>query len=445
MAIFSSLNEKLNHIFSKLTKRGRLTELEIKNAMREIRVALLEADVNYKVAKDFINRVTEKAVGEKILESLSPAQQVIKIVRDELTELMGGQNSKLAISSAPPTIILMCGLQGAGKTSMCGKLGLYLKKQGKKPLLVACDIYRPAAINQLKVVSKNAGVDFFEEGQINPVKIALNSVVYAKKNGLDVVIIDTAGRLQIDEMLMNELVEIKKAVNPTEILLTVDAMTGQQSADLASEFNSKLDITGVILTKLDGDTRGGAALSIKAVTGKPIKFCGVGEKVSDLEQFYPDRMASRILGMGDVLSLIEKVEQTVDEKQMKELEEKMRKNSFTLTDFLVQFEQVQKMGNLTDLVGMIPGLGAKLNGQQIDEKKIGKFKAIIQSMTPQERENPDIIKGSRKKRIAEGSATSIQDVNMLLKQYEQTKQLMKNMNNGKMNKLLSKFGAKYNF
>lgn len=445
MAIFSSLNEKLNHIFSKLTKRGRLTELEIKNAMREIRVALLEADVNYKVAKDFINRVTEKAVGEKILESLSPAQQVIKIVRDELTELMGGQNSKLAISSAPPTIILMCGLQGAGKTSMCGKLGLYLKKQGKKPLLVACDIYRPAAINQLKVVSKNAGVDFFEEGQINPVKIALNSVVYAKKNGLDVVIIDTAGRLQIDEMLMNELVEIKKAVNPTEILLTVDAMTGQQSADVASEFNSKLDITGVILTKLDGDTRGGAALSIKAVTGKPIKFCGVGEKVSDLEQFYPDRMASRILGMGDVLSLIEKVEQTVDEKQMKELEEKMRKNSFTLTDFLVQFEQVQKMGNLTDLVGMIPGLGAKLNGQQIDEKKIGKFKAIIQSMTPQERENPDIIKGSRKKRIAEGSATSIQDVNMLLKQYEQTKQLMKNMNNGKMNKLLSKFGAKYNF
>lgn len=445
MAIFSSLNEKLNHIFSKLTKRGRLTELEIKNAMREIRVALLEADVNYKVAKDFINRVTEKAVGEKILESLSPAQQVIKIVRDELTELMGGQNSKLAISSAPPTIILMCGLQGAGKTSMCGKLGLYLKKQGKKPLLVACDIYRPAAINQLKVVSKNAGVDFFEEGQINSVKIALNSVVYAKKNGLDVVIIDTAGRLQIDEMLMNELVEIKKAVNPTEILLTVDAMTGQQSADVASEFNSKLDITGVILTKLDGDTRGGAALSIKAVTGKPIKFCGVGEKVSDLEQFYPDRMASRILGMGDVLSLIEKVEQTVDEKQMKELEEKMRKNSFTLTDFLVQFEQVQKMGNLTDLVGMIPGLGAKLNGQQIDEKKIGKFKAIIQSMTPQERENPDIIKGSRKKRIAEGSATSIQDVNMLLKQYEQTKQLMKNMNNGKMNKLLSKFGAKYNF
>ncbi|MGN1259376.1 MAG: signal recognition particle protein [Christensenellales bacterium] len=443
--MFSSLNEKLNHIFSKLTKRGRLTELEIKNAMREIRVALLEADVNYKVAKDFINRVTEKAVGEKILESLSPAQQVIKIVRDELTELMGGQNSKLAISSAPPTIILMCGLQGAGKTSMCGKLGLYLKKQGKKPLLVACDIYRPAAINQLKVVSKNAGVDFFEEGQINPVKIALNSVVYAKKNGLDVVIIDTAGRLQIDEMLMNELVEIKKAVNPTEILLTVDAMTGQQSADVASEFNSKLDITGVILTKLDGDTRGGAALSIKAVTGKPIKFCGVGEKVSDLEQFYPDRMASRILGMGDVLSLIEKVEQTVDEKQMRELEEKMRKNSFTLTDFLVQFEQVQKMGNLTDLVGMIPGLGAKLNGQQIDEKKIGKFKAIIQSMTPQERENPDIIKGSRKKRIAEGSATSIQDVNMLLKQYEQTKQLMKNMNNGKMNKLLSKFGAKYNF
>ena len=445
MALFSSLNEKLNHIFSKLTKRGKLTELEIKNAMREIRVALLEADVNYKVAKDFINNVTEKAVGEKILESLSPAQQVVKIVRDELTELMGGQNAKLLVSSAPPTVILMCGLQGAGKTSMCGKLAVYLKKQGKKPLLVACDVYRPAAINQLKVVSNAAGAEFFEEGQINPVKIAQNGIAYAKKNGLDVVIIDTAGRLQIDEKLMNELVEIKQAVNPTEILLTVDAMTGQQAADVASEFNSKLNITGVILTKLDGDTRGGAALSIKAVTGKPIKFCGVGEKVSDIELFYPDRMASRILGMGDVLSLIEKVEQTVDEKQMKEIEEKMRKNSFTLTDFLVQFEQVQKMGNLTDLANMIPGLGAKLNGQQIDESKIARFKAIIQSMTKKERENPEIIKGSHKKRIADGSGTTIQDVNTLLKQYDQTKLLMKNMNNGKMSKLLGRLGGKYNF
>lgn len=445
MALFENLSEKLNHVFSKLTKRGKLTELEIKNAMREIRVALLEADVNYKVAKDFINAVTEKAIGEKILESLSPAQQVIKIVRDELTELMGGQNAKLTVSSAPPTVIMMCGLQGAGKTSMCGKLGLYLKKQGKKPLLVACDIYRPAAINQLKIVAESAGVDFFQEGTISPVKIAKDAIVYAKKNGLDTVIIDSAGRLQIDEVLMDELVQIKNEVRPEEILLTVDAMTGQQSADVAKAFDEKLQITGTILTKLDGDTRGGAALSIKAVTGKPIKFCGVGEKITDLEPFYPDRMATRILGMGDVLTLIDKVQENIDQKQMKEMEERLRKNTFTLTDFLVQFEQLQKMGDINQLAQMIPGVGAKLNGQQIDAGKLVKFKAIIQSMTVKERENPDLIKGDRKKRIADGSATTIQDVNALLKQYEQAKQLMKNMNSGKMGKLMNlanKFGGR---
>ncbi len=445
MALFESLSEKLNHVFSKLTKRGKLTELEIKNAMREIRIALLEADVNYKVAKDFINSVSEKALGEKILESLSPAQQVIKIVRDELTELMGGQNAKLTVSSAPPTVIMMCGLQGAGKTSMCGKLGLYLKKQGKKPLLVACDIYRPAAINQLKIVAESAGVEFFQEGTINPVTIAKNAIVHAKKNSLDTVILDTAGRLQIDEKLMDELVQIKNEVHPDEILLTVDAMTGQQSADVAKAFDEKLQITGTILTKLDGDTRGGAALSIKAVTGKPIKFCGVGEKIADLEPFYPDRMATRILGMGDVLTLIDKVQENIDQKQMKEMEERLRKNTFTLTDFLVQFEQIQKMGDINQLAQMIPGVGAKLNGQQIDSSKLVKFKAIIQSMTIKERENPDLIKGDRKKRIADGSASTIQDVNALLKQYEQTKLLMKNMNSGKMGKLMSlagKFGGR---
>ena len=440
MALFGNLNEKLSHIFSKLTGRGKLTELEIKNAMREIRIALLEADVNFKVAKDFIARVTEKAVGEKVLESLTPDQQVIKIVRDELTELMGGGTAKLEVASNPPTIIMMCGLQGAGKTSTCGKLGAHLKKQGKKVLLVACDIYRPAAINQLRIVAKSAGVEFFEKGTANPSTIALEAIAFAKSKGLDTVIVDTAGRLQIDEKLMQELEEIKSAVKPTEIVLTVDAMTGQQSAEVAEVFNERLDITGVILTKLDGDTRGGAALSIKAVTGKPIKFTAVGEKIEDLEAFHPDRMAQRILGMGDVLTLIEKVEKTVDEKEMKALEEKLRKNSFTLDDFLMQFEQIGKMGNLTDLVSMIPGIGNKLAGVNIDEHQIVRFKAIIQSMTKEERANPQIINGSRKKRIAEGSATTIQDVNTLLKQYNQTRDLMKNMNNGKMAKL---FGRRF--
>ena len=440
MAILGSLGEKLNHIFSKLTKRGKLTELEIKQAMREVRVALLEADVNFLVAKDFINKVSEKALGEKVLESLSPGQQVIKIVNEELVALMGSENAKLVVSPNPPTIILMCGLQGAGKTTMTSKLGFMLKKQGKKPLFVACDIYRPAAIEQLKIGAKNAGVECYEKGKISPVKIAVEAVNYAKKMGFDTVIIDTAGRLQISEELMTELVDIKKAVNPHEILLTVDSMTGQEAVNVAKEFDSKLDITGVILTKLDGDTRGGAALSVKAVTGKPIKFCGVGEKIGDIEPFYPDRMASRILGMGDVLTLIEKAQEAVDQKEMQKLEERLRKNQFTFDDFLMQFEQISKMGNLADLLAMVPGMQGKFNPKDIDESKITKFKAIIRSMTKKERANPEIINGSRRKRIAAGSGTTIQDVNGLIKQYEQTKSLMKNANNGKLAKM---FGRRF--
>ena len=436
MGMFGSLSERLNHIFSKLTKRGKLTELEIKQAMREVRVALLEADVNFVVAKDFINKVSEKAVGETILNSLTPGQQVIKIVNEELIALMGSTSSKLEVSAAPPTVIMMCGLQGAGKTTMCGKLGYMLKKQGKKPLLVACDIYRPAAISQLRIVAKNAGVDFFEKGTIKPEKIALEAIAHAKKMGLDTVIIDTAGRLQINEELMNELVDIKKAVSPTEILLTVDAMTGQEAVNVAKEFDEKLNITGTILTKLDGDTRGGAALSIKAVTGKPIKFCGTGEKIGDLEPFYPDRMASRILGMGDVLTLIEKAQANMDEAQMKKLEENIRRNTFTFDDFLLQFEQLSKMGNLGDLISMIPGFAGKIRPEDIDESNIKVYKAIIQSMTPKERVNPDLIKAGQRKRIAKGSGTSIQQVNQLIKQFEQTKLMMKNQNNPRLQRMM---------
>lgn len=435
MALFSSLSEKFNHIFSKLTKRGRLTELEIKEAMREVRIALLEADVNYMVAKDFVKKVSEKAVGDEVLKSLTPAQQVIKIVRDELTALMSSNNQKLAVSPNPPTIIMMCGLQGAGKTTMCAKLGAYLKKSGKKPLLVACDIYRPAAINQLQVVGKQANVEVFERGTQNPVKTAKQAVEHAKKQGFDTVIIDTAGRLHINEELMDELKNIKKEVSPTEILLVVDAMTGQDAVTVAEKFNSDLDITGVIMTKLDGDTRGGGALSIKAITGKPIKFTGVGEKIGDIEPFYPDRIASRILGMGDVLSLIEKAQEAVSEEQAKELEKKFKENSFTFEDYLAQIESVKKMGNIKDLLSMIPGLGGKVKNLDIDEHQIVVNKAIIQSMTPEERRNPDIIKASRRQRIAKGSGTSVQQVNQLIKQFEQTKELMKQMKSGKFRKM----------
>lgn len=431
MALFSSLSEKFNHIFSKLTKRGKLTELEIKEAMREVRIALLEADVNYMVAKKFVADTTEKAIGEEVMKSLTPGQMVIKIVKDELTKLISSDNQKLQIASNPPTIIMMCGLQGAGKTTMCGKLAYYLKKTGKKPLLVACDIYRPAAINQLQVVGKTANVEVFERGTQNPVKTAKQAVEHAKKQGCDVVILDTAGRLHINQELMQELKDIKKEVKPTEILLVVDAMTGQDAVTIAESFNNDLDITGVVMTKLDGDTRGGAALSIKAITGKPIKFSGVGEKIGDLEPFYPDRIASRILGMGDVLSLIEKAQEAVSEEEAKKLEAKFRENSFTFEDYLKQMESLKKMGNINDLIGMIPGMASKMKGITIDEKQLAVNKAIIQSMTREERLNPDIIKASRRKRIAEGSGTTIQQVNSLLKQFEQSKEMMKQLKNKK--------------
>lgn len=427
MAAFASLGEKLNHVFSKLTKRGKLTELEIKQAMREIRIALLEADVNLNVVKKFVSDVSEKALGQDILKSLSPAQQVIKIVNDELVSLMGSTNSKLAVSSNPPTVVMMCGLQGAGKTTLSAKLGALLKKQGKKPLLVAGDVYRPAAIDQLKTVGEKAGCEVFSMGQVNPVDIAEKAIAHAKRFGFDYVIIDTAGRLQIDDKLMAELENIKSAVNPDEILLTVDSMTGQVAVEVAETFNQRLDVTGVVLTKLDGDTRGGACLSIKAVTGKPIKFAGVGEKLGDLEPFYPDRMAKRILGMGDVLTIIEKAQEAVTEEDAKKMEKKLRENSFNLEDYLEQFQMIKKMGGFGSVLGMMPGMG-NVKESDIDERKIERIKAIILSMTGRERRNPDILNYSRKMRIANGSGTSIQEVNALLKQYEQTKQMMKQLN-----------------
>ncbi len=432
MALLGSLSERLNHIFSKLTKRGKLTELEIRTAMREVRVALLEADVNLRVAKNFIAEVSEKAVGQEILASLNPAQQVIKIVNEELVALMGEKNAKLEVAPKPPTIIMMCGLQGAGKTTLCGKLAILLKKQGKKPLLVAGDIYRPAAINQLQVVGKNAGVEVFEKGTQSPVKTAKQAIEYAKSMGYDTIVLDTAGRLQIDETLMQELENIKKEVDVTETLLVVDAMTGQEAVNVAETFNARLEITGVVLTKLDGDTRGGACLSIKAVTGKPIKFIGVGEKLTDLEPFYPDRMASRILGMGDVLSLIEKAQQAITEEDAKKMQQKMRDSAFTLTDYLEQFSMLKKMGGAQNLMGMLPGMGKlKVKEEDIDEKKIERTKAIILSMTPQERDFPNIIDSKRKRRIAAGSGTSVQEINLLLKQFEQSKMLMKQLKGGK--------------
>jgi len=432
LAIFESLSEKLNHAFSKIIHRGKLTELEIKDAMREVKIALLEADVNYLVVKKFIASVSEKAVGDEVMKSLTPAQQVIKIVNEELTNLMGSTNQKLNVASKPPTVIMMCGLQGAGKTTMCAKLAYHLKKSGKRPLLVACDVYRPAAINQLQVVGKQAGAEVFERGTANPVKTSKEAINYAIKQGYDTVIIDTAGRLHNNEELMKELENIKKETEPTEILLTVDAMTGQDAVTVAEEFNNRLDITGVILTKLDGDTRGGAALSIRSITGKPIKFCGVGEKIGDLEPFYPDRIASRILGMGDVLTLIERAQEAVSEEQAKELEKKFRQNSFNFEDYLVQMENLQKMGNMKDLLAMIPGLGSKIKSMpDIDENVFKKNKAIIQSMTVKERRNPEILKASHKKRIAQGSGTGIQDVNALLKQMEQSKELLKQLKNKK--------------
>ncbi len=426
--MFNNLAEKLAEAFKKFRSKGKLTEGDVKEGMRTIKMALLAADVNYKVVKDFTAKVTERAVGSEVMESLMPAQQIVKIVNEELTELMGSTNSKLQISPKPPTVVMMAGLQGAGKTTHCGKLAAYMKKQGKNPLLVACDVYRPAAVTQLKIVGEKVGIPVFadDSGKQDPVKIALDGVKYATKNGYDLVFIDTAGRLQIDDRMMQELEDIKKAVGPTEILLVVDAMTGQSAVDVASTFNERLDITGVVMTKLDGDTRGGAALSVKYITGKPIKFIGTGEKLDMLEPFYPDRMASRILGMGDVLSLIEKAEQSIDMKKAAELEEKLRKQRFTLNDYLDQFRQLRNMGSMEQLMAMMPGMkpGA-LKDAKVDEKMIDRMESMILSMTPDERERPDILNGSRKRRVAAGSGTTVEDINRMLKQYEQVQKLAK--------------------
>ena len=429
--MFESLGEKLNNAFKKFRNKGKLTEADVKAGMREIKLALLEADVNFKVVRDFIKIVSERAVGAEVLESLLPAQQVVKIVNEELTRLMGGSQAKLTIASKPPTVIMMVGLQGAGKTTHAGKLAGMYKKQGKRPLLVAGDIYRPAAIKQLQVVGEKLDIPVFTMGdQVSPVEIAKESIKYANQKGYDMVFIDTAGRLQIDEVLMDELKNIKAEVNPDEILLTVDSMIGQESVNVAETFNNLLDITGVILTKLDGDTRGGAALSIRYVTGKPIKFVGMGEKLDTIEPFHPDRMASRILGMGDVLTLIDKAQAAYDEKQAAELEQKMRQQTFTLDDYLEQLAQLKSMGNLEQLMGMMPGVkpGA-MKDVKIDEKAMAHTEAIIHSMTKAEREHPDMINASRKKRIAAGSGTSVEEVNKLLKQFEQMLKMMKQFTN----------------
>ena len=427
---FENLSEKLQAVFKQLRGKGKLTEKDVKEAMREVKLALLEADVNFKIVKQFINKVNERAVGTEVLESLTPGQQVIKIVNEELIELMGSSQSKLTFSSKPPTVYMMVGLQGAGKTTTSGKLAGLLKKQGKSPLLVACDVYRPAAIKQLQVVGNNYGIPVFEMGdKLNPVDIAKESLQYAAKNKHDVILIDTAGRLHINEELMEELKNIKEAVRPQEILLVVDAMTGQDAVTVADSFNGQLGVDGIILTKLDGDARGGAALSVRSVTGKPIKYIGMGEKMEDLEPFYPDRMASRILGMGDVLSLIEKAQEAYDEKQAMEMAQKMRNNDFTLEDFLDQMQQIKKMGPLKDLIGMIPGMSQlNLNDVDVDPKAMAHIEAIIQSMTKEERQNPSILNGPRKKRIANGSGRTIAEVNRLLKQFEEMKKMMKQVN-----------------
>ena len=433
--MFQNLTEKLANAFKKFRNKGKLSAADVKEGMREVKLALLEADVNFKVVKEFVNAVTERAVGSAVLESLLPAQQIVKIVNEELIKLMGSEAPKININPKPPTVIMMVGLQGAGKTTHAGKIASMYKKKGKNPLLVACDVYRPAAIDQLKIVGESVGVPVFSLGaKISPVEIAKAGIEHARKNGNDMVLVDTAGRLHIDEELMTELVKIKENVKPDEILLVVDAMTGQDAVNVAKSFNDLLDITGVVLTKMDGDTRGGAALSVKYITGKPIKFVGTGEKLDALELFYPDRMASRILGMGDILSLIEKAEAAYDEKNAKELEKKIRESTFTLDDFLMQMRQLKKMGNLDQLLGMIPGMNTgALKDKHIDEDQMKKTEAIILSMTKKERLNPDVINGSRRKRIALGSGTTVEDVNKLLRQFDQMKKMMKQFSgaNGK--------------
>ena len=431
---FEGLSEKLNETFKRLRGKGRLTESDVRTGLREVRLALLEADVSYKVVKDFIAKVTERCVGSDVLESLTPAQQIVKIVNQELTELMGGSNARLSSASKGPTVVMMVGLQGAGKTTNCAKLAGHMRRQyGKRPLLVACDVYRPAAITQLQVVGKQLDIPVFEMGQGDPVRIAREALKYAADHGNDLVFLDTAGRLHIDEQLMDELKNIKANIHPHEILLVVDAMTGQDAVNAATAFDEALGIDGVLLTKLDGDARGGAALSIRAATGKPIKFVGTGEKLDMIEPFHPERMASRILGMGDMLTFIEKAEQQYDEKQAKKLEEKLRKNRLTLSDYLDQMEQLQKMGDLSQIASMLPGnLGNGLDASRIDEKQMAHSKAIIQSMTPRERENPQILNASRKRRIAAGCGLEVVDVNRLLKSFEALQQLTKSLTKGKM-------------
>ena len=438
---FESLSEKLNAAFKKLRGKGRLSPADVKDAMREVRMALLEADVSYKVVKDFVKNVTEKATGADVLEALSPAQMIVKIVNQELCELMGGQNQKLNISSKLPSVVMLVGLQGAGKTTNGAKLAGYMKKQGKRPLLAACDIYRPAAIQQLETVGAQLDVPVFQMGQTNPVDIAKAAIEHAKKHGNDIVFLDTAGRLHIDAELMDELKNIKAAVEPAEILLVVDAMTGQDAVNAANAFDEALGITGVMLSKLDGDARGGAALSIRAATGKPIKFIGTGEKLDMIEPFHPDRMASRILGMGDMLTLIEKAEQSFDQKKALEAAERLKSNRFTLSDYLDQMAQLKNMGDLESIMGMIPGMDSKaLKGAKIDEKAMARQEAIILSMTQAERNNPSILNSSRKKRIAAGSGTSVVDVNRLLKQFEAVQQLTKQFSGKNMKKLQKKMG-----
>lgn len=439
--MFEGLTEKIGAALKRFKSKGKLTEEDVKVGMREVKLALLEADVNFKVVKEFIRNVTERAVGADVLESLVPDQQIVKIVNEELTALMGGANEKLHLRNNGITPIMMVGLQGAGKTTHCGKLALQLKTKAKRrPLLCACDVYRPAAIKQLQVVGEQIGVPVFTiEGETDPVVIAKAALAHAATYGHDIVLIDTAGRLHVDEGMMQELCDIREAVQPEEILLVIDAMLGQDAVNVASSFNEKLDLTGVILTKLDGDTRGGAALSVRYVTGKPIKYVGVGEKLDALEPFYPDRMASRILGMGDVLSLIEKAEQSFDEKQAAELEQKLRKNTFTLSDYLDQFRQIKKMGSIEQILGMMPGVDhSKLKDVQIDEKVIDRMEAIILSMTPQEREKPKLLNASRRRRIAAGSGTTVEDVNRLIKQYDQVCDMMKKFTGKKMSKFAGK-------
>lgn len=438
---FEGLSEKLTMAFKKLRSKGKLSEKDVRDSMREVRLALLEADVNYKVAKDFTDKVAERAIGEEVMQSLTPAQMVVKIVNEELVELMGASQSRLDTASLPPTVIMMCGLQGSGKTTHSGKLALAQKKKGHRPLLVACDVYRPAAIKQLQVVASQAGVPVFEMGQDDPVKIAKKAIAHAKDHGNDIVILDTAGRLHIDTELMQELADVKKEVNPTEILLVVDAMTGQDAVNVAKSFNDLLEISGVILTKLDGDTRGGAALSVRKVTDKPIKFVGTGEKLTDLEEFHPDRMASRILGMGDMLSLIEEAESKLDQQKAEQMAACLMKNKFDLEDLLEQMNQIKNMGSLKSIISKIPGIAQKVNDEDIDDRQIDRLCAIILSMTKKERQKPDILNASRKKRIAKGSGMKVEDVNSLLKRFEQMQKMMKQFSGTKGKKSLMKMAG----